>query len=93
VKRLFRESFAVDLSALNDDALLRRIENVSEQVEAASSFQHIFNLKRLETKGKYYRIRIGDYRLGFIFEKGAVPFIRCLNRKEIYRYFPWTVRP
>ena len=42
----------------------------------------------LDAKGKYYRIRVGDYRVGFVFEQGAVTFVRCLNRKEIYRYFP-----
>lgn len=54
----------------------------------ARTFQQIPNLKRLEASGKYYRIRVGDYRLGFVFEQGAVTFIRCLGRKEIYRYFP-----
>ncbi len=59
-----------------------------EQVEAAPTFQQIPNLKRLDRKGKYYRIRVGDHRLGFVFDRGAVTFVRCLNRKEIYRYFP-----
>jgi mRNA-degrading endonuclease RelE of RelBE toxin-antitoxin system len=31
---------------------------------------------------------VGDYRVGFVFEHGAVTFVRCLDRKEIYRYFP-----
>lgn len=84
----FRESFDRDLSAITNAALLRRIRNVIEQVEAAQSFQHIPNLKRLETTGKYYRIRLGDYRLGVVFERGTVTFVRCLHRKEIYRYFP-----
>ena len=84
----FRKSFDADLSVLTDVALLRRIRKVIEQVEAARTFQQIPNLKRLEAAGKYYRIRVGDYRLGLVFERGAVTFIRCLNRKEIYRYFP-----
>ena len=84
----FRESFANDLSALTDAGLRRRIQRVIEQVEAARTFQQIPNLKRLDAKGKYYRIRVGDYRLGFVFEQGAVTFVRCLDRKEIYRYFP-----
>ena len=84
----FRESFDQDLSALTDAGLLRRIRRVIEQVEAARSFQQIPNLKRLDARGKYYRIRVGDYRIGFVFEQGAVTFVRCLNRKEIYRYFP-----
>ena len=84
----FRESFEADLTAIRDAALLRRIRKVIEQVEAARTFQQIPNLKRLEASGKYYRIRMGDYRLGFVFESGVVTFVRCLNRKEIYRYFP-----
>lgn len=84
----FRESFGTDLSAIKDAALLRRIRKVIERVEAAPTFQQIPNLKRLEATGKYYRVRVGDYRIGFVFERGMVTFVRCLNRKEIYRYFP-----
>lgn len=84
----FRESFGDDLSAITDAALLRRIRKVVEQVEAARTFQQIPNLKRLEATGKYYRIRLSDHRIGFVFENGAVTFVRCLDRKEIYRYFP-----
>jgi len=88
VKTAFRESFDSDLTAINDQSLLRRIRKIIEQVEAARTFQQIPNLKRLESAGKYYRIRLGDYRLGFVFEDGKVTFIRCLHRREIYRYFP-----
>lgn len=84
----FRDSFDADLSAITDAGRLRRIKRVIEQVEAARTFQEVSNLKRLDAKGKYYRIRVGDYRLGFVFEQGAVTFVRCLDRKEIYRYFP-----
>ncbi len=84
----FRESFDADLSALTDAGLLRRIKKIIEHVEVARTFQEIPNLKRLDAKGKYYRIRLGDYRVGFVFEQGTVTFVRCLHRKEIYRYFP-----
>jgi mRNA interferase RelE/StbE len=88
VNTLFRESFASDLSNITDAGLLRRIMKAIEQVEAAPTFQHLPNLRRLEAKGKYYRIRVGDYRIGFVFDRGTVTFVRCLSRKEIYRYFP-----
>jgi mRNA interferase RelE/StbE len=88
VKTAFRQSFYTDLSTVRDVALLNRVRKVIEQVDAAETFQQISNLKRLEASGKYYRIRIGDYRLGIVFERGTVTFVRCLNRKEIYRYFP-----
>lgn len=85
---LFRESFHDDLSEITDVGVLHRIKKLIEQVEAARTFQQIPHLKRLDAKGKYYRLRVGDYRIGFVFEQGAVTFVRCLNRKEIYRYFP-----
>jgi mRNA interferase RelE/StbE len=88
VNTRFRESFDKDLAAIADAGLLRRIKKVIEQVEAARTFQQIPNLKRLDARGKYYRIRVGDFRVGFVFEQGAVTFVRCLDRKEIYRYFP-----
>lgn len=59
------------------------IRKVVEQIEAARTFLQISNLKRLEASGKYYRIRVGDYRIGLAFERGVVTFVRCLNRKEI----------
>jgi mRNA interferase RelE/StbE len=88
VNTRFRESFYQDLSAITDAGRLRRIKRVIEQVEAAQTFQQVPHLKRLDAKGKYYRIRVGDYRVGFVFERGAVTFVRCLDRKEVYRYFP-----
>jgi mRNA interferase RelE/StbE len=71
-----------------DTGFLRRIKKVIEQVEAARAFHQIPNLKPLEARGKYYRVRVGDYRIGLVFERGTVTFLRCLHRKDIYRYFP-----
>jgi mRNA interferase RelE/StbE len=88
VNTRFRESFEKDLAAIRDAGLLRRIQKVIELVESAKTFQQVPHLKRLETKGKYFRIRLGDYRLGLVFEQGSVTFVRCLHRREIYRYFP-----
>ncbi len=89
MKTAFRESFDSDLSVITDASLLRRIRKIIEQVEAARTFQQIPNLKRLAAcrSSKSDRL-LGKYRLGFVFEKGAVTFVRCLHRKEIYRYFP-----
>jgi mRNA interferase RelE/StbE len=88
VKVFFRESFARDLAAVTNPQLLRRIREAITAVERAKTFHEIPQLKRLETRGKYYRIRIGDYRLGLVFEDGAFTLVRCLNRKELYRFFP-----
>ncbi|HBY75652.1 MAG TPA: plasmid stabilization protein, partial [Cyanobacteria bacterium UBA11148] len=46
------------------------------------------NLKKLKTEGDYYRIRVGDYRIGIVINEDVVVFVRVLHRKEAYRYFP-----
>jgi len=41
----------------------------------------------LTSGGEYYRIRIGNYRMGINLENESVVFIRFLHRREIYSYF------
>ena len=51
-------------------------------------FQTIVNLKKLKGDDNAYRLRVGDYRIGFYFDGDTVTFARVLHRKDIYRYFP-----
>jgi mRNA-degrading endonuclease RelE of RelBE toxin-antitoxin system len=59
-----------------------------EEIIEISSFAEITNIKKLQGYDNAYRIRIGDYRLGIIFDGEILIFERVLHRKEIYRYFP-----
>lgn len=61
-----------------------RIARVIEDIENADKLSDIKNLKKM----KSYRIRIGNYRLGFYFENNTVELARIVLRKDIYRYFP-----
>ena len=89
MKTSFRENFAKDLKKHRKDReLLSRIREIILEVEAADSFSTIKNLKRLKADGPYYRIRMGNYRLGLIIKGHTVTFVRVMNRKDIYRYFP-----
>ncbi len=88
MKILFRESFVRDLRRIEDQDAQRRIRQAVESVEQATSLLDIPNLRRLRAKGRYYRIRVGDYRLGFTVDADEVCFVRALHRREIYRYFP-----
>ncbi len=89
MKTEFKESFARDLKRLKDRVVLRQVKAAIEEVEQAATLQEVGCLKRLSgSGGNYYRIRIGDYRLGLVIENDVVIFVRCLNRKEIYRFFP-----
>ncbi|WP_199250185.1 type II toxin-antitoxin system RelE/ParE family toxin [[Phormidium] sp. ETS-05] len=57
-------------------------------VEQAEQLSEISNLKKLKGSTDYYRMRVGDYRIGIKVNDGVVSFVRILHRKEIYRYFP-----
>ena len=82
-----RKSFEKDALKLPSSAqtqLSKVIDNLS-QVEKLSE---LTSCKKLSGFKNAYRIRMGEYRVGFIFENGAVELIRILGRKEIYKYFP-----
>jgi mRNA interferase RelE/StbE len=88
VKVEFRKSFEKDLEKIRDRDLLAKIKTVIEEVENAEVLLAVNNTKKLKADGNYYRIRIGNYRVGFTEDEGAITFVRVLHRKEMYRYFP-----
>jgi mRNA interferase RelE/StbE len=88
VKVEFRESFVKDLKGIKDKSLLKRAKEIIEAVENADSLADISNLKKLKGGGNYFRLRVGDYRVGISLENDKMIFVRFLNRKDIYKYFP-----
>ncbi len=84
----FKESFVKDLTKVNF-ITRNKVKSVIEQIELAESLSSIANVKKLKgTVLHYYRIRVGDYRIGIKLENDQVIFVRFLHRKEMYRYFP-----
>ncbi len=88
MKTAFRDSFAKDLKNIRDKSVLKRIKELIEAVELAASLSPMPNLKKLKGHEHYYRLRAGDYRIGIELKNDAVIFVRALNRKDIYKYFP-----
>ena len=84
----YESSFAKDLKRVKDKQLLKRVRDVLEQVKAAQELGEISDLKKLQGYESYFRIRLGDYRIGIEVENQTVIFVRILHRKDIYRRFP-----
>jgi mRNA interferase RelE/StbE len=82
------KSFQKDTRRIKDKSILQRIANTVANVQRANTPKEIKNLKKIQGTQSMYRIRIGDYRLGIIVSDSTVVFIRCLHRKDIYKYFP-----
>ncbi len=60
----FRKTFEKDLRKLRDKNLLSKIKSVIEAVEIASALEDVTSLKKLQGVDGYFRIRLGDYRIG-----------------------------
>jgi mRNA interferase RelE/StbE len=88
VKVDFKKSFTKDLKKVKDQELLQQVKAAIEEIEQAPSLQTVSSLKQLKGGGGYFRVRIGDHRIGLKLEGDTVIFVRFLHRKEIYRYFP-----
>ena len=84
----FRDSFAKDLRSVKEKGLLKRVKEIVEAVEKADLLEETPNLKRLKGGRGYFRLRVGDYRIGLALENDTVVLVRFLHRKDIYKYFP-----
>lgn len=84
----FTNSFVKDLKVINDKSLKNRVKQIISEIELSDSLQSILNVKYLADSRNYYRIRVGDFRIGIKVENDIVIFIRLLHRKDIYKRFP-----
>ena len=84
----FLKKFSKDLDGVKSKSVKESVIRVIELMERVDTLQKIPNIKRLKGHKKAYRVRVGDYRLGFFFENSTVLLARFLHRKDIYRIFP-----
>lgn len=84
----FTKSFTKDLRRIDDKSLLNRLKLTILEIENSTSIFELPNLKYIVNSDFYYRIRVGDYRIGLKLENNSVNLIRFLHRKDIYKRFP-----
>ena len=84
----FRDSFLKDVKHIKEKRVKKKIVGMVTEARAALALSDIRNVKKMEGSENYYRIRMGDYRIGVKLQDKTLVFLRCLHRKDIYRYFP-----
>ena len=82
------KSFEKDFKKISDEKLRNKLLDIIISIQKAIKISDLKNIKKLQGTKDFYRIRLGDYRLGIIINKIEAQLIRLLHRKEIYRYFP-----
>ena len=84
----FEASFARDLKGIKDKTLLKRVEQVIAKVKTVTALREVEHLSKMRGYATFYRLRLGDYRIGIEVVEDEIIFVRILHRKDIYRYFP-----
>lgn len=88
MKTTFKASFLKAIKKIESNQLKSDIANAILNVESAESHNQIRQLKKIKGYKQFYRIRIGDYRIGIKIEADMVIFVDIDHRKNIYRIFP-----
>ena len=89
MKFRIEKSFDRDVDRIKDKKVLRKLRTFISLIENADTIHEITRIKKIEGYESYYRMKVGDYRLGMeMVSNKEVVLIRFLHRKDIYRYFP-----
>jgi len=86
---VFDKSFSKCLDKIKSKILKKKIEELIVELENVNTINEIRNLKKITGSKLYYRLRLGDYRLGIELEHhNILRLIVIAHRKDIYRIFP-----
>ncbi|MFM2290983.1 MAG: hypothetical protein RIS29_796 [Bacteroidota bacterium] len=88
MRLLVDKSFEKDIKKISDKKILNAIADCIEDIQERKKLSDIPNCKKLAGSKNCFRIRIGDYRLGFVFENNTIELIRFLHRSKMYDFFP-----
>ena len=89
MKVRIEKSFDRDVNNIRDKRLLRKLRDTISLIEDSKSIHEIPHGKKIQGYASFYRIKIGDYRLGLeVVSSDEVVLMRLLHRREIYRHFP-----
>ena len=79
--------FQKDLKNI-DQSIKTDVLSILKNMESAHDFSQLRNLKKIKGQKHHYRIRIGNYRLGFRVIGNDLKLERLMHRRDIYKYFP-----
>lgn len=82
-----RKSFQKDSEKLPAPTKIL-LERVIQNIIFAKKIADLPSCKKLSGYKSAYRLRFGNYRIGFFYENETAELVRILNRKDIYKYFP-----
>lgn len=88
MQKIIKETFTKEIKNLTDDIVKLKLSKIIKQIETTEHLFLLENVKKLNGYDKYYRIKVGNYRIGIYYDQNILVLVRFLHRKEIYRFFP-----
>ncbi len=83
----YRQTFLKDLKRLKNQPIYQAAYDLAfTTLPQVETLREVPGVKAL--KGKRYRVRLGDYRVGLEVDGDDAQVMRVLHRREFYRYFP-----
>ncbi|OGU58576.1 MAG: hypothetical protein A2X64_04965 [Ignavibacteria bacterium GWF2_33_9] len=82
------KSFHKDIQKIRNASLNKRLVSLIERLKKINSLSELNSVKKLEGTTNSFRIKSGEYRIGLLLENDEIILVRCLPRKDIYKYFP-----
>jgi len=80
--------FQKQVENCNDKHIRSKILSTIQVVIASENLNELPNLKKLTGYKNFYRIRLGNYRIGLLIEDNTIVFAAFDHRSDIYKYFP-----
>ncbi len=80
-----------EIEGLRDPVAVKGLVRAIRILEEVENLHSLAQVKALAGGGGYFRMRIGNYRMGMRMADEAndgVLLLRVMHRREIYRHFP-----
>jgi len=88
MKLVFTNTIIKDVKSIKNEKLKTKIHLLISSLKTYDSINEIRGIKKIKGHSKAYRMRLGNYRLGFYFEENSIILARFLKRSDIYKVFP-----
>lgn len=91
MKLKFENKFKKELKKINQPKDKKSIEKALKILADIPHVGELFNtanVKKLQGYDKYWRIRAGDFRIGFMIEDETIFIERVGHRGQFYNYYP-----
>lgn len=85
---VFKNTFLKDIKKLKSPETKLLVKQVIDECQFANGINEIKHCTPLTSKGKYFKIKRGDYRFGVFIDKGIIEFLKFGTRQNFYDDFP-----